>query len=183
MSRVHPVFHVFLCLNVPRMVVAMLHHHLLCCLTALRIVKLTRFCSIDLGLTSASPTIKSTLCLGRVWGLRNVHGSLSTSLKMLLMWCRNTGTDCSLWLDLHHGLVKLPLRIHTMWTLLRHLHMQLLQHLLSSRRSVGDLLNNTAAHLHASSTQRLLEVNQSDDQHVCQISTSISFCAFICACF
>jgi len=70
-----------------------------------------------------------------------------------------------------------------MWTLLRHLHMQLLQHLLSSRRSAGDLLSNAAAHLHASSTQRLLEVNQSDDQHVYRISTDVNFGAFTCACF
>ena len=28
------------------------------------------------------PTTKSTLCLGRVWGLRNVHGFLSTSLGL-----------------------------------------------------------------------------------------------------
>ena len=35
--------------------------------------------------------------------------------------------DCSLWPDLHLGLVKLPLRTHGMWTLLLRLHMQLLQ--------------------------------------------------------
>ncbi len=34
---------------------------------------------------------------------------------------------CSLWPDLHLGLVKLLLRIHSMCTLLLHLHMQLLQ--------------------------------------------------------
>ena len=71
MSRVQPVF-MFLCLDVLRMVVAMLHLLLPCYLTASRNVKLTRFCSTDLGLTRASPTTKSTLCLGRVWGLRNV---------------------------------------------------------------------------------------------------------------
>ena len=85
----------------------------------------------------------------------------------------NTGTDFSLWPDLHLGLVKLPLRTHGMWTLLLRLHMQLLQHLLSSRRSTGDLLSNPAAHLHASSIKRLLDVNHSDDQHVCQISTDL----------
>ena len=67
---------------------------------------------------------------------------------------------CSLWPDLHLGLVKLPLRIHIMCTLLLHLHMQLLQHLLSKKRSAGDLLSNAAAYLHASSIKRLLEVNQ-----------------------
>jgi len=60
-----------------------------------------------------------------------------------------------------------------MWTLLLRLHMQLLQHLFSSRRSAGDLLSDAAAHLHASSIQRLLEVNQSDNQHICQISTDL----------
>jgi len=92
---------------------------------------------------------------------------------MLLMWCRNTGTDFSLWPDLHLGLVKLPLRTHGMWTLLLRLHMQLLQHLLGSRRSAGNLLSDAAAHLHTSSIKRLLEVNQSDDEHVCQISTDL----------
>jgi len=66
---------------------------------------------------------------------------------------------CSLWPDLHLGLVKLLLRIHSMCTLLLHLHMQLLQHLLSRRRSSGNLLSNAAAYLHASSIRRLLEVN------------------------
>ncbi len=89
------------------------------------------------------------------------------------MWGRSTGTDFSLWPDLHLGLVKLPLRTHGMWTLLLRLHMQLLQHLFSSRRSAGDLLSDAAAHLHASSIQRLLEVNQSDNQHICQISTDL----------
>jgi len=46
-----------------------------------------------------------------------------------------------------------------------------------------NLLSNAAAHLHASSTQRLLEVNQSDDQHVYRISTDVNFGAFTCACF
>ena len=66
---------------------------------------------------------------------------------------------CSFWPDLHLGLVKLPLRIHSMCTLLLHLHMQLLQHLLSRRRSASNLLSNAAAYLHASSIRRLLEVN------------------------
>ena len=66
---------------------------------------------------------------------------------------QDTGTDFGLWPDLHLGLVKLPLRFHSMWML--RLRMQLLQHLLSSRRSVGDLLSNVlrtaASVLHASS--------------------------------
>ena len=51
--------------------------------------------------------------------------------------------------------------------------MQLLQHLLGSRGSAGNLLSDAAAHLHTSSIKRLLEVNQSDDEHVCQISTDL----------
>ena len=71
-------------------------------------------CEIDKVLQHRPRPHKSTLCLGRGRGLRNVHGFLSTSLKMLLMWCKNTGTDFSLWPDLHLGLVKLPLRTHGM---------------------------------------------------------------------
>ena len=108
------------------------------------------------------------------------RGFLSTSLVSLLMWCINTGTDCTLWPDLHLGLVKLPLRTRSMWTLLLCLQ---IQHLLSSRRGAGNLLRNAAAHLHASSTQRLLEANPLDNQHVCQSSTRVIFGAFLCAYF
>ena len=63
MSRVHPVFHIFL-LRCPKD-----GGH-------------NAAPSPAMLLDSFEPTTMSTLCLGRVWGLRNMHGFLSTSLRI-----------------------------------------------------------------------------------------------------